>query len=152
MSGDPVNTLAADVYYLKKSSNQSVVYTSVEGIMEPAKTLIDSGSSKNFIDKSYVAGHKLPTTSLARKVSIVAIDGKEIDEVISEKVEANIEVEGKTLPCNLYVMDLHQQNQFFSCSASTLLFTISHYFRYNHATNRYAIYHSSASCSVVATE
>ncbi|QRV83708.1 Transposon Tf2-1 polyprotein [Ceratobasidium sp. AG-Ba] len=74
--------------------------------MEPAKTLIDSGSSRNFIDKDYVREKNIPTTKLANKKSVIAIDGKEIEDVISEKTELQIEVEGKTLKCDLYVMPL----------------------------------------------
>ncbi|QRW13089.1 Transposon Tf2-1 polyprotein [Ceratobasidium sp. AG-Ba] len=43
---------------------------------------------------------------LANKKSVIAIDGKEIEDVISEKTELQIEVEGKTLRCDLYVMPL----------------------------------------------
>ncbi|QRV83709.1 Retrotransposable element Tf2 protein [Ceratobasidium sp. AG-Ba] len=103
---DPKKRTPTDVYYLKKSNNQSIIYTSVGGIMEPAKTLIDSGSSRNFIDKDYVREKNIPTTKLANKKSVIAIDGKEIEDVISEKTELQIEVEGKTLKCDLYVMPL----------------------------------------------
>ncbi|QRV96423.1 Retrotransposable element Tf2 protein [Ceratobasidium sp. AG-Ba] len=106
MSEDPNQETPTDVYYLKKSNNQSIIYTLVEGIMEPAKTLIDSGSSRNFIDKDYVKRKGIPTTELKSKKSVITIDGKEIKDAISEKVELQIEVEGKGLYCTLYVMSL----------------------------------------------
>ncbi|QRV81415.1 Transposon Tf2-1 polyprotein [Ceratobasidium sp. AG-Ba] len=74
--------------------------------MEPAKTLIDSGSSRNFINKVYVREKNIPTAKLANQKLVIAIDGKEIEDVISEKTELQIEVEGKTLKCDLYVMPL----------------------------------------------
>ena len=74
--------------------------------MEPAKTLIDSGSSRNFIDTSYVKEKGIKTTTLKTERSVIAIDGKEIDQKISQKVIIGIEVEGKTLLCTLYVLPL----------------------------------------------
>ncbi|KAG8727658.1 hypothetical protein FRC12_022335, partial [Ceratobasidium sp. 428] len=74
--------------------------------MEPAKTLIDSGSSRNFIDQDYVKKNGLQTTKLRAKKSVVAIDGKELKDAISEKTEQKVEVEGKTLQCTFYVMTL----------------------------------------------
>ncbi|KAG8732117.1 hypothetical protein FRC12_019413, partial [Ceratobasidium sp. 428] len=74
--------------------------------MEPAKTLIDSGSSRNFIDQDYVKKNGLETTKLKTKKSVVAIDGKELKDAISEKTEQKVEVEGKTLKCTFYIMTL----------------------------------------------
>ncbi|QRV93063.1 Retrotransposable element Tf2 protein [Ceratobasidium sp. AG-Ba] len=74
--------------------------------MEPAKTLIDSGSSRNFIDQDYVIQKNIPTKELSTKRSVIAIDGREIKDAIAKETELNIEVEGKTLKCKLYVMPL----------------------------------------------
>ena len=81
--------------------------------MEPAKMLIDSGLSRNFIDTSYVRKEGIPTTKLKNQWSVVAIDRKEVMERISEKVAINIEVEGKTLRCNCYVMSLRDTDIIF---------------------------------------
>ncbi|QRV84489.1 Retrotransposable element Tf2 protein [Ceratobasidium sp. AG-Ba] len=74
--------------------------------MEPAKTLIDSGSSRNFIDQDYVTQRNIPTKELSTRKSVIAIDGREIKDAIAKETELNIEVEGKTLKCKLYVMPL----------------------------------------------
>ncbi|QRV87094.1 Transposon Tf2-1 polyprotein [Ceratobasidium sp. AG-Ba] len=101
MSEDPTRKTSTDVYYLKKSSNQSIIYTSVKGIMEPAKTLIDSGSSRNLIDQDYMKQKNITTTELSIKKSVIAIDGREIRDAISKETELNIEVEGKAMKCKL---------------------------------------------------
>jgi hypothetical protein len=95
-----------NVYYVKKSKNQSIIYTAVEGTMELAKTLIDSGSSRNFINEGYVLEKGLTWIPLGTERSVIAIDGKEIQQKVTKEVQINIEVEGKTLQCRLYVMPL----------------------------------------------
>ena len=86
MSGDNVDPRPTDVYYLKKSDNQSIIYMSIEGIMELAKTLIDSGSTRNFIDTQYVDDRGITRIPLKNARSVIAIDGKEVEFKIWERI------------------------------------------------------------------
>jgi hypothetical protein len=106
MSEDRKDPQSANVYYLKKSNHQSIIYMQIKGIMDSAQTLIDSGSSSNFIDSHYVERNNIETVPLSTKKSVIAIDGKETIEKISRKVTLEIDVEGKTLKCVFYVMAL----------------------------------------------
>src|SRR5205814_6933430 len=95
-----------NVYYLKKSNQQSLIYTTIEGIMEPTRTLIDSGSSRNFIDSSYAKAQNIPTETLKVNRSVVAIDGKIIKDAIKSKAMITVTVEGRPFLCKCYVMEL----------------------------------------------
>ncbi|KAG9122095.1 hypothetical protein FRC07_001668, partial [Ceratobasidium sp. 392] len=106
MSDNPEITQPLHVYYLKKSNGQSIIYTSIEGIIEPVKTLIDSGSSQNFINRDFVRKNEIQILPLGSQRSVVGINGEEIEDKISEKTELNIDVEGKKLTCIFYVMPL----------------------------------------------
>jgi hypothetical protein len=106
MSEDRKDPQSANVYYLKKSNHQSIIYTQIKGIMDAAQTLIDSGSSSNFIDSQYVERNNIETIPLRSERSVIAIDGKEATEKISRKTTLEIEVEGKTLKCTFYIMSL----------------------------------------------
>ena len=99
-------TLDENVYYLKKSNQQSLIYTTIEGIMEPTRTLIDSGSSRNFIDSSYAKAQNIPTETLKVNRSVIAIDGKTIKDAIKSKSMITVTVEGRTFRCKCYVMEL----------------------------------------------
>lgn len=48
----------------------------VEGIMDQIRTLIDSGSSQNFIDVSFAQTHNIPLVKLSKPCTIIAINGK----------------------------------------------------------------------------
>jgi hypothetical protein len=80
MSEDHKNPQSANVYYLKKSNHQSIIYTQIRGIMDTAQTLTDSGSSSNFIDSKYVERNNIETVPLTAEWSVIAIDGKETTE------------------------------------------------------------------------
>src|SRR5216117_3775419 len=92
-------TLDENVYYLKKSNQQSLIYTTIKGIMEPARTLIDSGSSRNFINLNYTKTQNIPTKTLKVNRSVVAIDGKTIKDAIKSKSMITVTVEGRTFQC-----------------------------------------------------
>src|ERR1051325_7910540 len=110
MSGS-VNTPSLNlVYYLKKSNTSSHIYTDIEGIMDPIKTLIDSGSSRNFMDNNFAIKHILPLTALLHPRAVIGIDGQEVEEKIKYKTTINITVEGKTLKQRCYVMPLGDTN------------------------------------------
>lgn len=94
------------VYYLKASNNSSTLHTSIEGIMDPAKTLIDSGSSRNFIDISYARRHSLCLIELQHQRAIIGIDGQEIEDKIWFKTTLNITIEGRTFKQRFYAMPL----------------------------------------------
>src|SRR5213595_950690 len=91
-----------NVYYLKKSDQQSLIYTTIEEIMEPARTLIDSGSSRNFIDKNYARTQNIPIETLKVKRSVIAIDGKTIKDAIEGKTTIAITVGEMTFLCKCY--------------------------------------------------
>ena len=59
--------------------------------MEPVRTLIDSGSTRSFIDAAMVKENKLPKEALETKRRVIGIDGKEIKAMISHYVQANTE-------------------------------------------------------------
>ena len=78
----------------------------VKGIMDPTKTLIDSGSSKNFIDINFARAKNLKLEPLAHPRSVIAIDGKELPRKIRYKVKQEINIEGWTFEITLYAMEL----------------------------------------------
>ena len=98
------------VYYLKKSETNASIHTMIEGIMDPITTLVDSGSSKNFIDTNLVRNYEPPTEKLKNPRSVIAIDGKELPNKIRHRVKINVEVEGWTFEIPFYVMDLGDTN------------------------------------------
>jgi hypothetical protein len=94
------------VYYLKASDNSSTVYTTVKGIMDPIKTLIDSGSSKNFINITFVRKHSLPLIELTHTRAAIAIDGQELPDQIRFRVNLEVTIENKTTKQHFYAMPL----------------------------------------------
>lgn len=98
------------VYYLKASNNSSTLYTSIEGIMDPIKTLIDSGSSRNFIDISFARRHSLPLIELQHQRAVIGIDGQEIEDKIHFKTTINITIEGRSFKQRFYAMPLGDTN------------------------------------------
>src|SRR4051795_2359489 len=62
------------VYYLKMSNDAPIWYTTISGIMEPVKTLIDSGSSRNFIDSKFTKSNHIPLVPLSKPRTVIAID------------------------------------------------------------------------------
>ncbi|QRV88083.1 Retrotransposable element Tf2 protein [Ceratobasidium sp. AG-Ba] len=78
----------------------------VKGIMDPIPTLVDSGSSKNFLDLKFAQEHNIPLTKLVNPRTVIAIDGKEIPDKIKHKATLEVEVEGWTFDVTFFVMDL----------------------------------------------
>ncbi|QRW26417.1 Retrotransposon-derived protein PEG10 [Rhizoctonia solani] len=71
-----------EVYIMKGTNDTLPTYTSIEGIMDPIKTLIDSGSSQNFMDITFARNLKIPLIELHSPRTVIAIDGKEVEEKI----------------------------------------------------------------------
>ena len=92
------------------SNNAPIWYTTIEGIMEPAKTLIDSGSSRNFLDSHFAKTHNIPLVKLSRPRAVIAIDGKKVAKPIQHKATIQISVEGRTFRQRFYVMPLGDVN------------------------------------------
>ena len=94
------------VYYLKASDDTPVWYTLFDGIMDPVKTLIDSGSSRNFINSVFVFKHKLDTTTLRNPCAVIGIDGQEVENRITAFCNITFSIEGRTFTRRFYIMPL----------------------------------------------
>jgi hypothetical protein len=88
------------------SSTSSIWYTTVDGITEPIKTLIDSGSTRNFLDSDFADKNNLPLIPLSKPRTVIAIDGKQTAKPVTDKISLHIAVEGKRLKQRFYVMPL----------------------------------------------
>ena len=96
-----------EVYIMMKGTmNALSTYTSIEGIMDPIKTLIDSGSSLNFLDIGFARRHSIPLIELPHPKIVIGIDGKEVKERIRHKVRLNLEIEDKKFSLIFHVMSL----------------------------------------------
>ncbi|QRW03559.1 Retrotransposon gag protein [Ceratobasidium sp. AG-Ba] len=73
------------VLYLKKSEQTASIFTMIKGIMDPISTLVDSGSSKNFLDINFAKNNNIPLTPLVNPRTVIAIDGKELPNKIKIK-------------------------------------------------------------------
>ncbi|QRV82439.1 Transposon Tf2-7 polyprotein [Ceratobasidium sp. AG-Ba] len=78
----------------------------VKGIMDPIPTLVDSGSSKNFLDINFAKNNNIPLTPLVNPRTVIAIDGKELPNKIKNKTTLEVEIEGWTFDVTFFVMDL----------------------------------------------
>ncbi|QRW07203.1 Retrotransposable element Tf2 protein [Ceratobasidium sp. AG-Ba] len=94
------------VLYLKKSEQTASISTMVKGIMDPIPTLVDSGSSKNFLDINFAKNNNIPLTPLVNPRTMIAIDGKELPNKIENKTTLEVEIEGWTFDVTFFVMDL----------------------------------------------
>ncbi|QRW12456.1 Transposon Tf2-1 polyprotein [Ceratobasidium sp. AG-Ba] len=94
------------VLYLKKSEQTASIFTMVKGIMDPIPTLVDSGSSKNFLDINFAQNNKIPLIPLVNPRMVIAIDGKELPNKIKNKATLEVEIEGWTFDITFFVMDL----------------------------------------------
>ncbi|QRW12425.1 Retrotransposable element Tf2 protein [Ceratobasidium sp. AG-Ba] len=94
------------VLYLKKSEQTASIFTMVKGIMDPIPTLVDSGSSKNFLDINFAQNNKIPLIPLVNPRTVIAIDGKELPNKIKNKATLEVEIEGWTFDITFFVMDL----------------------------------------------
>ncbi|KAF8761559.1 hypothetical protein RHS01_00207 [Rhizoctonia solani] len=95
-----------EVYIMKGTNDTLSTYTSIEGIMDPIKTLIDSGSSQNFMDITFARNLKIPLIELHSPRTVIAIDGKEVEEKIRYKAILNLIIEGRTFRQTFYAMPL----------------------------------------------
>ncbi|KAF8673099.1 hypothetical protein RHS04_07681 [Rhizoctonia solani] len=75
-----------EVYIMKGTNDTLSTYTSIEGIMDPVKTLIDSGSSQKFMDITFARNLKIPLIELHSPRTVIAIDEKEVEEKIQYNV------------------------------------------------------------------
>ncbi|QRV99279.1 Transposon Tf2-1 polyprotein [Ceratobasidium sp. AG-Ba] len=82
----------------------------VKGIMDPISTLVDSGSSKNFLDINFAKNNNIPLTPLVNPRTVIAIDGKELPNKIKNKTTLEVEIEGWTFDVTFFVMDLGDTN------------------------------------------
>ncbi|QRW09663.1 Retrotransposable element Tf2 protein [Ceratobasidium sp. AG-Ba] len=80
----------------------------VKGIMDPIPTLVDSRSSKNFLDSNFAQDNNIPLIPLVNPV--IAIDGKELPNKIKNKATLEVEIKGWTFDITLFVMDLGDTN------------------------------------------
>ena len=94
------------VYYLKATDNSPHILAIFAGIMDPVKTLIDSGSSRNFIDIAFARRHSLPLTELQHPRKVIAIDRKEVADKIRFRCRIGFEIQGKTFSEKFYAMPL----------------------------------------------
>ncbi|QRV81327.1 Transposon Tf2-1 polyprotein [Ceratobasidium sp. AG-Ba] len=78
----------------------------VKGIMDPIPTLVDSGSSKNFLDINFAKNNNIPLTPLVNPRTVIAIDGKELPNKIKSKTTLEVEIEGWTFDVTFFVMNL----------------------------------------------
>lgn len=95
---------------MKMSNTAAIWYTSIEGITDPTPTLIDSGSSRNFINITFARRHSLPLTELQNPRGVIGINGKEVKSKIRFKTTINISIEGKTFKQRCYAMPLGDTN------------------------------------------
>ena len=94
------------VYYLKATNESLHTHIFLKGIMDPIKTLIDSGSSQNFIDTTFTCTHKLPLVELQAPQRVIAIDGKEVRERVCFRCTLEFEIQGRILWACFYAMPL----------------------------------------------
>ncbi|QRV74613.1 Transposon Tf2-1 polyprotein [Ceratobasidium sp. AG-Ba] len=106
----PLTKRKKRVLYLKKSEQNASIFTMVKGIMDPIPTLVDSGSSKNFIDTNFALTHNLKLERLVNPRTVIAIDGQELPNKIKHKTKLEVKVEGWTFDINFFVMDLGDTN------------------------------------------
>lgn len=106
MSDSAQEPSTSHVYHCKASNNSPFVYTTVEGIMDPIKTLIDSGSSRNFISITFARKHALPLIELQHQRTVIGIDGNETQDKIRFRTSLTLEVEGRTFKQRFYAMPL----------------------------------------------
>ncbi|KAB5595388.1 Transposon Tf2-7 polyprotein [Ceratobasidium theobromae] len=79
-------------------------------ITEPIETLVDSGSSCNFIDISFAQKNNLSLIALPNEREVQGINGKILQNKIRFKVQEKFEVEGRTFDQKFYVMPLGGTN------------------------------------------
>ncbi|KAB5588096.1 Transposon Tf2-7 polyprotein [Ceratobasidium theobromae] len=81
-------------------------YIKFSKITEPVETLIDSGSSCNFIDISFACKHKLDLIVLPKEQEVQGINGKILQNKIRFKIQSPIKIEGREFNLKLYTMPL----------------------------------------------
>ncbi|QRW09555.1 Retroviral aspartyl protease [Ceratobasidium sp. AG-Ba] len=101
---NPRTVIAIDGKELPKT-NCIYLYNG-QGIMDPIPTLVDSGSSKNFLDINFAQNNKIPLIPLVNPRTVIAIDGKELPNKIKNKATLEVEIEGWTFDITFFVMDL----------------------------------------------
>ena len=94
------------VYYLKATNESPHTHIFLKGIMDPVKTLINSGSSWNFIDIAFACTHQLPLVELQVPQRVIAIDGKEVGERVHFRCTLEFEIQGRTFRACFYAMPL----------------------------------------------
>jgi hypothetical protein len=85
-------------------SNKSLLLTlDMEGITAPQLTLIDSGSSANFIDGQFAHQHSLPVIELDSPHQVIGINGKEVNDSIRFKCKLSFTSQNWNFSHNLLV-------------------------------------------------
>ncbi|KAB5592147.1 Transposon Tf2-1 polyprotein [Ceratobasidium theobromae] len=79
-------------------------------ITEPIETLVDSGSSCNFIDISFARKNKLSLIALPNEREVQGINGKILQNRIRFKIQEKFEVEGREFNQKFYAMPLGGTN------------------------------------------
>lgn len=83
------------VYYLKTTNDTPHLYITVKGIMDPRKTLVDSGSSRNFIDIAFARKNNIPLIKLQHSRGVIGINGEELPNKIRFRTKLEVNIEGR---------------------------------------------------------
>ncbi|KAB5589419.1 Retrotransposable element Tf2 [Ceratobasidium theobromae] len=110
VSGPPHNGEPTELLYYRAAGLSPNTYTEFSKIMEPVETLIDSGSSCNFIDISFARKHKLDLIALPKEREVQGINGKILQNKIHFKVQSSVKIEGREFNLKLYTMPLGGSN------------------------------------------
>jgi hypothetical protein len=88
-------------------SNKSLLLTlDIEGITAPQLTLIDSGSSANFIDGQFACQHSLPLIELDSPCHVIGINGKEVKDSIRFKCKLSFTSQNQNFSATFYCLPL----------------------------------------------
>ncbi|CAE6387979.1 unnamed protein product [Rhizoctonia solani] len=74
--------------------------------MDPISTLIDSGSSQNFMDITFACNHKIPLIEIPSPRTVIAIEGKEVEDKTRHKAILDLIIEGRNFKQTFYAMPL----------------------------------------------
>ena len=91
---DTAPILSKHVHYLKASNDTPVWYMLIDRIMDPVKTLINSGSLRNFVNSTFVTLHHLQTTTLQNPQVVIGIDRQEVENCITSYCTITFTIEG----------------------------------------------------------
>src|SRR6185503_12614478 len=105
VSGAPTKLLFSSKVVQFRATNESpTTLLEINGITEPQPTLIDSGSSCNFIDISYARKHHIPLIELSKPQKVTGINSKELPVHIRFKCKVTFNIAGKSFQQRFYAM------------------------------------------------